>query len=584
MSFAYQMRLVMRKMDARMRKVDTSMKAIVRALLHWFWLLLLCLVAGFFIGKGLTILIPPTYQSTSVVQLNAPTHSSQVQIIQPVSAYSTLVTSDSILNPVLALNPAVDRVNFVAKQLVVTPDVPSQSILIQVTLTSAKAAANIANGLAKLLVSQQNTYIESQYNQELQIVSKRIAGDQGTIDHLNQQYAATPSTNAAALQQLANQIDQQRTLQNSDISTQQELMTEKALYGSPLLVVQSATVVTKPSSLTGSIPFTPVMMAVAFILGLVVISFLEQHAGRITEAYELQHQVSIPALGSLRWTRPMIPLRQLIDSKKEYAEDCRVMMADVLFHSEEAGARVLAVTGTRDHAGSSTVAAELAALLAQGKRRVLLIDANLHDPSQHTILGISNQAGLAKMLEQARSMNVSKTPLIDSRPFGVLQGLVARTGVKQGTGGTRLLSPISIFQQPDVIPEHPQGANGASVRKVVEFTESFPFDRYIVATPIQNMYVMPAGKTQINPSLLLSMPVMDLFLKWASQQGDYVVIDCPALIHAESHVLGSLSDQTYLVVDATRDRSKQVVKVKEELLSTGVKLSGLIVNKLGRWV
>ena len=63
-----------------------------------------------------------------------------------------------------------------------------------------------------------------------------------------------------------------------------------------------------------------------------------------------------------------------------------------------------------------------------------------------------------------------------------------------------------------------------------------------------------------------------------------MVIDCPALTYAEAHVLGGLSDQTFLVIDATKDRLKQLENIKEELISTGVRLSGLIVNKLGRWI
>ncbi len=89
----------------------------------------------------------------------------------------------------------------------------------------------------------------------------------------------------------------------------------------------------------------------------------------------------------------------------------------------------------------------------------------------------------------------------------------------------------------------------------------------------------------MNPSSLLSMPEMDQLLQWASSHDDYfIVIDCPTLIHAEAHILGSLSDQTFLVVDATKDRLRQVANAKEEMLNTGMKLSGLIVNKLGRWI
>ena len=111
------------------------MKKIVRAIAHWFWILILCALIGWFGGKELSKLIPPTYQATALVQLNAQAHTSS--IVQPVAAYSALITSDSILGTVLHKYPTIDRTQFVTKQLVVSADNSSQTISISVTLPNA---------------------------------------------------------------------------------------------------------------------------------------------------------------------------------------------------------------------------------------------------------------------------------------------------------------------------------------------------------------------------------------------------------------------------------------------------------------
>src|SRR5579885_1583726 len=105
-----------------MRKVDTSAKLLVRGFARWWWWLVIAAIAGFFVGNALLALLPATYQSTAVVQLSAQNRTSQAQIIQPVAAYSTLVTSDPVLNAVLAKYPEIDRQAFVAKQVAITPD------------------------------------------------------------------------------------------------------------------------------------------------------------------------------------------------------------------------------------------------------------------------------------------------------------------------------------------------------------------------------------------------------------------------------------------------------------------------------
>lgn len=515
-----------------MRRVDTSAKLLVRGFARWWWLLVVSAIAGFFVGHALLALLPPTYQSTAIVQLSTPAHTSQAQIIQPVAAYSTLVTSDPVLNAVLVKYPLIDRQMFVAKQLVITPDAPSQSFQIQVTLPDARMAADIASGLAQTIVSQQNAYIKSQYNEAIKLTNGHIADEQRVINQLNQQYAATLPTNTIVLAQLDSQIQQQRNLQNTDVLDLQSLTTEAALFGSPLSIAQSATVATKPSSFLGQIPFVPVMITLLVLLVVVAIALLEQNAGRINGTYDLQRKAATPVVGSLRWTTPVSPV-ELCEEKTAFAEDCRVMMADMLFLAEGAKARLITLAGIRSGAGTSSIVAYLGALLAQSQRRVLLVDANLYRPMLHEQLDVVNEAGLAMLLEEARKAKVTAAS--------------AKSGA-------------------------------------VELVDRLMVDRFVKPTAVPNLYMIPAGEPNENPGDLLSMPEMRDVLQWATRPGDLVLVDSPSLEHGEAHVLGAISDQTLVVVDAARDLIRQVEHTKEDLAHTGVKLSGLIVNKLGRWI
>ncbi len=514
-----------------------AIKLFVRALVRWSWLLVLFILLGFVGGNILSALLPPQYQATAIVQLS--TQSSQ--IVQPVAAYSTLVTSDSVLGAVLDnyLNndQNIDRQTFVTKQLAVSSDSASQSITIAVTLSNASEAASLANALAQTLVKQQNAYIHAQYAQELQIVNSRIAAEQNAINHLNQQYAATPSANAATLQQLSDQLSQQQNLQNQDITARQVLTTEQALYGSPLSVVQAALPPGKPSSLIGVVPMTPVLIGFMLILAFVAIGFLEQRAGRIYGVYALQEKTSLPVLGSLRWTKRLSPASffKTKSAYSAYQEDCRLLMADVLFHAQQANAHIIALTSLNTGAGTTSVITRLAVLLAQSNRRVLLLDANLHDPSLHKQIEVPNDVGIAQLLEESGRKAVATT----HRLF----------------------------------------------RSAVAVSTNIPsIDYFVKPTSIRNLYVITAGKSALGPADLLSMPEMGQFLRGMVRNVDFILIDCPALVHAEARVLGALCDQALLVVDATKGRIQQVLDMKLELVDAGVELSGLIVNKLGRWL
>ena len=566
------------------------MKIFVSALARWSLVLILCLLIGWLGGKKLATLFPPQYQATALIQLNA--QSRQSSIIQPVAAYATLVTSDSVLGATLKNYPGLDRQTMSTKQLIVNNDPKAQTISIQVTLPYAKEAASVANDLAHLLVTQQNAYIQQQYTNELNLVNGRIADDQKNIATLNQQIIqlspnpAAAAANQAIITQDQNQVTQNQNLLNTDINSRQSLTTQQALDSNPLSVVQVAIPPSKPSSILGSIPFSSTFLGIMLILGMIVIFLLERQADRINGVYELQKALALPVLGSLRWISPgpnSKPLRALVDSREPYAEDCRIMMADILFHAEEAQAHILAITGSKAQSGSSTIAWILAALLAQSKRRVLLIDANLHEPTQSKRLEVSNNAGLASMLEEARHMKVNAVTVSGQEPVDMYQQTSIPRLETQGIMGARKQNS-SLIINPQRLNSVKRAAVSASDQKIVDLAAKYSFGKYIVPTRIQDLYVLPAGRPTMNPNNLLSMPEMDYFLRWSSKRVDFIVIDCPALIYAEAHVLGALSDQTFLVVDATKDRQKQVLNAKEKLLNTGVKLSGIIVNKLGRWL
>src|SRR5713101_1437166 len=571
-----------------MRRGMISMKIVVRALIRWSWVLILCLLIGWLGGKKLATLFPPQYQATALIQLNMQSNTSA--IVQSVAVYASLVTSDSVLGATLKNYPDLDRQTMSTKQLIITNDPKAQTISIQVALPNAREAASVANGLAHLLVAQQNAYIQQQYTNELKLYDGRIADEQKNITTLNPQIIllsanGAAAANATAIQQDQNQVTQIQNLQNQDITQKQTLATQQALDSNPLSVVQEAIPPSRPSSIIGLIPFTPAFLGLMLMLGTIVIFLLEREADRINGVYALQKKLALPVLGSLRWISPgpnSKPLRALIDSKEPYAEDCRIMMADVLFHAEEAHAHILAITGSKAQSGSSTIAWILAALLAQSKRRVLLIDANMHEPTQNKRLEVSNNAGLASMLEEARNMKVNAVTVSGQEPVEMYQQTSIPRIETQGIMGARKQTS-SLIINPQRINSIKRATNGASEQNIVDLAAKYSFGKYIVPTRIQDLYVLPAGRPTMNPNNLLSMPEMDYFLKWSSKRVDFIVIDCPALIHAEAHVLGALSDQTLLVVDATKDRQKQVLNAKEKLLSTGVKLSGIIVNKLGRW-
>ncbi len=80
------------------------------------------------------------------------------------------------------------------------------------------------------------------------------------------------------------------------------------------------------------------------------------------------------------------------------SEAFRMLRANLKFMSADKELKVIVVTSSVPQEGKSTVAANLATSMAQMERRVLLIDGDLHRPSQHHIWELPNTDGLSNVI------------------------------------------------------------------------------------------------------------------------------------------------------------------------------------------
>ncbi|MEA5575960.1 GumC family protein [Anabaena sp. UHCC 0451] len=82
------------------------------------------------------------------------------------------------------------------------------------------------------------------------------------------------------------------------------------------------------------------------------------------------------------------------------SEAFRMLQTNLRFFNSEQSIKVIVISSSVPKEGKSTIAANLAFSISQLGRNVLLVDADLRNPSQHKIWEISNEVGLSNILKR----------------------------------------------------------------------------------------------------------------------------------------------------------------------------------------
>src|ERR1043165_6661994 len=92
------------------------------------------------------------------------------------------------------------------------------------------------------------------------------------------------------------------------------------------------------------------------------------------------------------------PLAVLAEPHSPAAEAYRSLAANLQFAYADRQLQTIGITSAAQGEGKSTTVANLAVALAQSGRRVIVIDADLRRPGQHTLFGLPRDEGLATVL------------------------------------------------------------------------------------------------------------------------------------------------------------------------------------------
>ena len=146
----------------------------------------------------------------------------------------------------------------------------------------------------------------------------------------------------------------------------------------------------------------------------------------------------------------------LEQTKSPISEAYRTLRTNVQFTGVDAETKTIMITSSGPSEGKSSTVSNLAVSMAQAGKSVLVIDADMRNPTQHKLFGLENRAGLSVALTQ-------------DQDFGTFLRETSVPGVMVITAGP--------------IPPNPAELVGSKRMKrlIKEFSEQF--DMVLIDTP-----------------------------------------------------------------------------------------------------
>ncbi|KGL42243.1 hypothetical protein BMT55_15110 [Listeria newyorkensis] len=119
--------------------------------------------------------------------------------------------------------------------------------------------------------------------------------------------------------------------------------------------------------------------------------------------------------------------------------------------------------------------------------------------------------------------------------------------------------------------------NSVGLTDILE--ETVDLEAVIQNTVLVNVDIIPAGQSPNNPSELLSKPALAALLETVKKQYDFILVDAPPVIVADTTIIAQEIDGIIMVAEENKTPKQKFQKALTTLKSTHTPILGIILNK-----
>jgi len=406
-----------------------ELRTYFRPLLKWWWLLL---AAGLVAAVSSFIVMsrqPLIYQSRTTLVVGSSVYERNPQ------------TGDFYLNEQLAgfyadlaMRTPIQQETMKVLNLAWLPEytastLPSTPIIeILVNDTDPLRSQAVANELAAQLIKQtpandplntdRREFIETQLNQfEADIVTTQKEINDKAADLSGLTSARQIADTQADIRDLEDKLSSLRS------SYAALLASSDRGAGNTLRLIEPASQPGRPLS-PNTLSMVLLSTAIAVSLAAAAAYLIEYLDDTFKSPEEVTKLLDLPVVGFISDVERGKSLEYYLTNqpRSAIAEAFRSLRTDLEFSGVDKPLKTIYVTGTEVEAGKTSIAINLAIVIAQSGKRVILIDADLRRPNVHRMLSLTNQKGLSDVFRGTIDIYNATIPYKEGNIFIVPSG------------------------------------------------------------------------------------------------------------------------------------------------------------------